>query len=71
MFAILDALNNGDSFINKSIGLFERIFSKDLNEEHLTCEVIMNSQVTSNSMNKKVNSIESNEIGNNFIGKLI
>ena len=63
MFAVLDALNNGDSFIKKSVSLVQRIFSKDINEEYLTCEVIMNSKVTSSSM-KKVNAIESNEIGN-------
>jgi hypothetical protein len=65
MFAVLDALNNGESFVKKSISLMERIFSKDLNEEYLACEVIMNSQATSQTMGKKVNSVETNEICKN------
>ena len=67
MFVLLDILNNKDSFVKKSMGLFQKVFAKNINEDMLACEVIMNSQKTSSSMNKKVNSIESNEICNNAI----
>jgi hypothetical protein len=62
MFVLLDVLNNKESFLKKSVGLFQKVFAKDLNEDKLACEVIMNSQKTSSSMEKKVNSVESNEI---------
>ena len=66
MFAIFDAMNNSQSIMEKSISLFNRIFSKETKEDQLACEVIVNSYMFSQkkSSANDMNAIENNEISN-------
>ena len=67
MFAIFDAMNNSQSIIDKSISLFSRIFSDEVKEDQLACEVIINSHMYSQSKSDhNMNSIENNEISKNI-----